>query len=90
MPSGNIRYTARPKDEDRFIIYLADQFEASGGQAVAYSNIHSDSGYGETPFRKFVHEFYEALPIESRRTRSGLDEAILRALEYRRHHSTKG
>jgi hypothetical protein len=80
----------RPMDEDRFIIYLADQFEASGGQARAYASEHSESGYGETPFRKFVHQFYKALPIKSRRKRSGLDESILRALEYRRHHSTKG
>jgi hypothetical protein len=74
----------RPMDEDRFIIYLADQFEASGGQTSAYRTAHTESGYAEKPFRNFVHEFYKLLPITSRRTESGLDEAILRALKYRR------
>jgi hypothetical protein len=30
------------------------------------------------------------LPLKSRRTCSGLDETIIRALEYRRRHSQKG
>jgi hypothetical protein len=81
---------SRPMDEDRFIIYLADQFEAFGGRATAYRNEHTDSGYGETPFRNFVHKFYDMVPIESRRTKSGLDEAIRRALEYRRRHLQEG
>jgi hypothetical protein len=81
---------SRPMDEDRFILYLADQFEASGARASAYASQHSESGYGETPFRRFVHEFYAMLPIKSRRTRVGLDDAILRALEYRRCHLKKG
>jgi hypothetical protein len=80
---------SRPKDDDRFIIYLADQFEAAGGAAIAYKSAHTESSYGETPFRKFVHKFYELMPI-SRRTEIGLDEAIIRALEYRRRHSEKG
>jgi hypothetical protein len=75
----------RPMDEDRFIIALADQFEASGVHARAYTSDHSESGYGETPFRQFVHEFYKVLPISSRRTQTGLDEAIRRALNQRRH-----
>jgi hypothetical protein len=76
----------RPGDEERFIIYLADQFEGSGGRARAYANKHRDSGYADTSFRKFVHQFYALLPIASRRTSSGLDEAIIRALRYRRRH----
>jgi hypothetical protein len=79
--------SSRPMDEDRFIIYLADQFETSGVQATAFSSSHSEFGYGDTLFRNFVHKFYELLPIKSRRTSSGLDEAIIRALEYRRRHS---
>src|SRR5262249_36229306 len=63
----------RPMDEDRFIIYLAELFEASGGRATAYRAAHSDSGYANTPFRRFIHEFYRMLPLASRRTQSGLD-----------------
>ena len=80
----------RPMNEDRFIIHLAEQFEASGGQAVVYSTVHSESGYGNTSFRDFVHKFYELLPVKSRRTSSGLDETAIRALKYRRRHSKKG
>ena len=80
----------RPMDDDRFVIYLAEPFEKSGGRASAYASAHTESGYGDTPFRKFVHQFYELLPLKSRRTESGLDETIIRALEYRRRHSQKG
>jgi hypothetical protein len=79
----------RPMDDDRFVIYLAEQFEKSGGRSRAYRSAHTESGYGGTHFRKFVHRFYELLPLKSRRTESGLDETIIRALEYRRH-SQKG
>jgi hypothetical protein len=81
---------SRPKDDDRFIIFLAIKFEASGGRAVAFKNSHTASGYGDTHFRKFIHKFYQLLPIKSRRTASGLDEAIIRALKYRRSRSEKG
>jgi hypothetical protein len=74
----------RPMDDDRFVIYLAEQFEKSGGRARAYASAHTHSGYGETPFRKFVHQFYKLLPLKSRRKPSGLDETILQALKYRR------
>ena len=76
----------RPMDESRFIIYLANQFEASGGSPVAYHNVHTGSGFGNTSFRNFVHGFYKMLPIKSKRTEIGLDKEILRALKYRRHH----
>jgi hypothetical protein len=75
---------ARPMDEERFIVALADQFETAGGHARAYTSAHSGSGYGETPFRNFVHAFYEMLPIKTRRTPSGLDDAVRRALDRRR------
>lgn len=81
---------ARPKDEDRFIIYLADQFETTGIKATAYTSAHTDSEYGETPFRNFVKQLYAMLPLRKKRKKSGLDEAIIRALEHRRKHSAKG
>jgi hypothetical protein len=81
---------SRPMDDDRFIIHLAVQFEASGGRAVAYNSSHTDSGYGDTPFRKFVHQFYGLLPIKSRRISSGLDQVIIAALGYYRKHTEKG
>jgi hypothetical protein len=74
---------ARPMDEERFIIALAEQFEAAGGHARAYTSEHSSSGYGETPFRNFVHTFYDMLAVESWRTPIGLDDAIRRALSRR-------
>jgi hypothetical protein len=80
---------ARPMDEERFIVALAEQFETAGGKARAYSSEHSSSGYGETPFRNFVHAFYDMLPIKSQRTPSGLDDAIRRAL-HRRRRAKKG
>jgi hypothetical protein len=73
---------ARPMDEDRFIIYL----EASGGRALAYRDLIRNSGYALTPFRNFMHQLYDRLQLASRRTESGLDEAIIRALAYRRKH----
>jgi hypothetical protein len=82
LPKDNGR--ARPRDEDRYIIYLADQFEASGGTALAYRDAYQDSGYALTPFRNFMHQLYDRLQLASRRTESGLDEAIIRALAYRR------
>jgi hypothetical protein len=84
LPKDNGR--ARPMDEDRFIIYLADQFEASGGRALAYRDGNRDSGYALTSFRNFMHQLYHRLQLASRRTESGLDEAIIRALAYRRKH----
>jgi len=80
----------RPMDEDRFIVYLADQFETTGIQATAYANQYTDSHYGETQFRTFVHQLYAMLPLKKRRTQSGLDEAMIRALKDRRGHSEKG
>ncbi len=88
LPSDRGR--RRPTDEDRFVIYLADQFEHSGGRARSYSSVHGAEGYGDTAFRRFVHQFYALLPLKVRRTRSGLDEVILRALKYRRKHAKKG
>jgi hypothetical protein len=76
--------SARPKDDHRFIQYLADQFEACGGKARAYLSSHNDEGYAKTPFRQFVQRFYGFLSLKSRRTRSGLDEAIRAALMQRR------
>src|SRR5262249_38509925 len=80
------RGTARPMDDHRFIWYLADQFEACGGKASAYANVHADEGYAKTPFRSFVHHFYSLIKLElaSRRTRAGLDETICAALVERR------
>jgi hypothetical protein len=80
---------SRPKDDDRFIIHLANQFEASGGRATASRTAYTESGYRETVFRKFVHEFYKTIPIKSRRTDGGLDEAIVHALSYRHRDSKK-
>jgi hypothetical protein len=76
--------SVRPMDDERFIQYLADQFVACGGKARAYVSDHSDEGYAKTPFRQFVHRFYGFLSLKSRRTRSGLDEAIRTALRQRR------
>lgn len=76
--------SARPRDDDRFIQYLADQFEACGGKARAYLSSYSEEGYAKTPFRQFVHRFYEFLSLKSRRTRHGLDEAIRQTLMSRR------
>jgi hypothetical protein len=64
-----------------FIRYLADQFEACGGKATAY---HDEEGYAKTPFRQFVHGFYEYLSLRLPRVSSGLDDAIRRALRGRR------
>jgi hypothetical protein len=76
--------SARPKDDYRFIQYLADQFEACGGNARAYQSGYTEERYAATPFRQFVHCFYEFLPLESPRTRGGFDEAIRQALMGRR------
>jgi hypothetical protein len=71
-------------DDDRFIQYLADQFEKCGGEAKAYATSHTDHGYAKTPFRDFVHQFYAFLSLKSRRTTSGLDGAMCDALTERR------
>lgn len=76
--------SARPRDDYRFIQYLADQFEACGGKARAYVSSHSEEGYAKTPFRQFVHWFYTLLPLNLRRTSRGLDEAIRQVLMDRR------
>jgi hypothetical protein len=76
--------SARPMDDHRFIRYLADQFEACGGKARAYLSNHSDENYAKTPFRQFVLRFYRLLPLKTRRTQRGLDEAIRRTLAQRR------
>jgi hypothetical protein len=76
--------SARPRDDYRFIQYLADQFEACGGKARAYVSSHSGEGYAKTSFRQFVHRFYEFLSLNSRRTSRGLDEAIRQVLMDRR------
>jgi hypothetical protein len=76
--------SVRSRDDYRFIQYLADQFEACGGKARAYLSAYSEEGYAETPFRQFVHRFYEFLPLKSRRTLRGLDEAIRQTLMGRR------
>jgi hypothetical protein len=76
--------SARPMDEHRFIQYLADQFEECGGVAKAYATSHTDEGYAKTPFRDFVHRYYEFLSLKSRRTRSGLDGAVCEAMTKRR------
>jgi hypothetical protein len=60
--------SARPRDDYRFIQYLADQFETCGGKARAYVSSHSGEGYAQTPFRQFVHRFYEFLSLNSRHT----------------------
>jgi hypothetical protein len=75
---------ARPMDDHRFIRYLADQFQANGSKVAAYRSSHNVEGYARTPFRQFVHKFYSYLPLKTRRTRSGLDEAIRQALRGRR------
>jgi hypothetical protein len=80
LPAVN-RGTARPMDEGRFIRYLADQFEKCGGKASAYATVHNAIGYADTPFRAFVHQFYDFLPLRSKRRPSGLDAAICRALK---------
>jgi hypothetical protein len=79
--------SARPRDDYRFIQYLADQFEACGGKARAYVSSHHEEGYAKTPFRQFVHRFYEFLSL-NRRTSRGLDEAIRQALMDRRRHQS--
>jgi hypothetical protein len=82
----------RPMDDHRFIHYLADLFEVHGGKARAYLTSYegpdAGNGYADTPFRRFVHEFYGFLSLKSRRTRSGLDEGIRRALIERREKQT--
>jgi hypothetical protein len=80
--------SARPRNDYRFIQYLADQFEACGGKARAYVSSHSDEGYAKTPFRQFVHRFYEFVSLNSRHTGRGLDEAIRQALMDRRRRSS--
>src|SRR5215471_19303725 len=60
------RGAARPRDDHRFIRYLADQFEACGGNARAYLDPYSDEGYHKTAFRQFVHRFYRFLTLETR------------------------
>jgi hypothetical protein len=81
--------SARPMDEGRFIQFLADQFEKCGCKARAYATSHKADGYAHTPFRAFVHIFYGFLSLKSRRTRSGLDEAMCRALRDRRTGRTR-
>jgi hypothetical protein len=83
------RGTARAMDEGRFIRFLADQFENCGRKASAYATAHTKIGFADTPFRAFIHQFYEFLPLKSKRRRSGLDQAICLALKERRKSRTR-
>jgi hypothetical protein len=76
--------STRPRDDYRFIQYLADQFEVCGGRARAYRSSHNKDGYANTAFRQFVHQFYGCLHLKSPHRGSGLDEAIRKALMQRR------
>jgi hypothetical protein len=80
----------RPFDDERLFIALADVFERAGGAAVTYQSEHHSSGMADTPFRRFVHAFYKMLPVQSKRKRTGLDKALLDALQSRRSSTAKG
>lgn len=79
----------RPFDDQRYIIWLADVFERAGGRPRAYRSAHSECGYADTPFRRFVQAFYRLLPLKSERSSNGLDEAIKKAMQRRRRQRVK-
>jgi len=75
----------RPYDDERLLRILADLYEQIGGKAVAYRSEHSDDGgTAKTLFRAFAQAFYALLPVKSKRTKAGLDEALRTALRARR------
>ena len=75
----------RPFDDERRIIFLADIFEAAGGNPTAYLSEHSETGsMADTPFRRFAQRFYAMLAADDKRDPGGLDKALRLALNARR------
>jgi hypothetical protein len=76
----------RSYDDERLFIALADVFARAGGAPVTYWTEHDPAGSGmaDTPFRRFVQAFYEMLPVPSKRTAAGVDEALRHAMGSRR------
>jgi hypothetical protein len=75
----------RPFDDERRIIFLADIFEAAGGNPTAYLSEYSETGsMADTPFRRFAHRFYAMLAADDKRDPGGLDKALRLALNTRR------
>jgi hypothetical protein len=76
---------ARPFDDERRMIFLADIFEDAGGKAVVYAGGYYQRGStADTPFRRFAQLFYSLLPAEDKREPGGLDDALRDALAVRR------
>jgi hypothetical protein len=78
----------RPFDDERRLVHLADIYESAGGKAVAYASDYKQkeelNSMADTPFRKFVHQFYSMLPAENKRNLGGLDDPLRDALAARR------
>jgi hypothetical protein len=79
----------RPYDDERLFMALADLFERAGGASVTYWTEYSSSGVADTPFRRFVQAFYGMLPVHSKRTAAGVDEALRHAMQARRSDAVK-
>lgn len=79
----------RPYDDQRLFTAMADVFERAGGTASAYWSEHA-GGMADNPFRRFVQVFYKKLPVQSKRTPAGVDEALRDAMSSRRSSAAKG
>jgi hypothetical protein len=79
----------RPYDDKRLFITLANIFELAGGTAATYWTEYP-SGMADTPFRRFVQLFYKMLPVEAKRTPSGVDGALRHAIRSRRAGPAQG
>jgi hypothetical protein len=77
----------RPFDDERYVITLADVFEAAGGKPVVYAGGYYEQGsMANTPFRRFAQLFYFFLRAREKRDPGGLDDAIRDALAVRREN----
>lgn len=83
----------RPFDDERRFARLADIYENAGGKAVAYASDYKQNqelnSMADTPFRKFVHQFYSMLPAEDKRNPGGLDDPLRDALAARRAQAAR-
>ena len=80
----------REFDDERLFISLADIYERAGGTPAAYWTEYSNGmakkikgSMADTPFRQFVQAFYSRLPVLSKRTLAGVDEALRGAMRSR-------
>lgn len=75
---------ARPFEDEKRMIELADIFEGAGGTAVIYASEHTQEGYmADTKFRRFAKRFYSLLPSNGKRNASGFESVLRNALSAR-------